>query len=97
MSQPPRAHLFAVRPPLGIQAQAHSVFLWGDARVHGVTLHTAARVPAYRPRGRPLARDLLPVVEAGLRLRRAEGRWSIEVVRPTPSGDLVRGVPDHTG
>jgi hypothetical protein len=44
--QPPWAHLFPVRPPLTIPAQARSVFLWGDARVHSVALHTAARVLA---------------------------------------------------
>jgi hypothetical protein len=44
--QPPWAHLFPVRPPLAIPPQAGSVFLWGDARVHGVALHTAARMLA---------------------------------------------------
>jgi hypothetical protein len=96
MSQPPWPHLFPVRPPLGIPAQARSVFLWGDVRVHSLTLHTAARVPAYCPPGRPFAHDLLRVVEVGLRLQRAEGCWSIEVVKPKSSGDLV-GVCLTTG
>jgi hypothetical protein len=44
--QPPWAHLFPVRPPLAIPTQAGSVFLWGDVRVHGLALHTAARMLA---------------------------------------------------
>jgi hypothetical protein len=42
--QPPWAYLLPVRPPLALPPQARSVFLWGDARVHGIALHTAARV-----------------------------------------------------
>jgi hypothetical protein len=37
----------AVLPPLAIPPQARSVFLWGDARVHAVALHTAARMLAH--------------------------------------------------
>jgi hypothetical protein len=44
--QPPWARLLPVRPLLAIPNQARSVFLWGDVRVHGVALHTAARVLA---------------------------------------------------
>jgi hypothetical protein len=62
----------------------------------GPRLLVAQTVPACRPPGRPSDRDLLRGVEAGLRLRPGEGRWSIEVVKPMPPGDLVRGVPDHT-
>jgi hypothetical protein len=206
-------HLFPVRPPLAVPTQARSVFLWGDAQVHGVALHTAARVlahglhvaiidadrvfqlhplvamaracrvppevflrrahlvraftcwqfttlccerlaalfathpiglvilldplthffdeavtrkeatllfrrvldtlaqipsqgprflvaqtvPAYRPPGRPFARDLLKVVDVGLRLQSGEGRWAIEVVKPTPPGNLVRDASDPRG
>jgi hypothetical protein len=211
--QPPWAHLYPVRPPLAIPPQAGSVFLWGDARVYGVALHTAARVlahgaqvaiidadmvfqlrplvamakacrvppevflrrthivraftcwqfttlccerldpllathpigmvilldplthffdeavtrkeatllfrrvldtlaqmpsagprvlvaqtvPSYRPPGRPFARDLLRVVDVGLRLQAGECRWAVEVVKPKPPGDLAQGVPDRTG
>jgi hypothetical protein len=207
--QPPWAHLLPVRPPLAIPTQARSVFLWGDARVHGVALHTAARmlatgaqvaiidadmafqlrplvamakacrvppelflrrahlvraftcwqfttlfcerldpllathpiglvilldplthffdeavtrkeatllfrrvldtlaqmpsagprllvaqtVPAYRPPGRRFARDLLRVVDVGLRLLPGEGRWSLEVVKPKPPS-TTGSVPD---
>jgi hypothetical protein len=210
--QPPWARLLPVRPALALPPQARAVFLWGDARVHTVALHTAARmlarglqvaiidaamafqlrpfvamakacrvppevflrrvhivrtftcwqfttlfcerlhpllathpiglvlllnplthffdeavtrkearllfqrvlqtlakiapegprflmaqtVPAYRPPGRRFAGDLLRAVEVGLRLLPGEGRWSIEVVKPKPPGDLAQGVPDRT-
>jgi hypothetical protein len=212
-SQPPWAHVLPVRPVLALPPRARSVFLWGDGRVQGVALHTAARVlatgaqvaiidadtafqlrplvamakacripseaflrrahivraftcwqfttlfcerlapllashpiglvilldplthffdedvtrkeatllfrrvldaltqmpsagprllmaqtvPAYRPPGRRFARDLLRVVDAGLRLVPGEGRWSIEVVKPKPPRDPPPGVPDHGG
>ena len=53
-------------------------------------------VPAYRPPGRRFARDLLRVVEVGLRLVPGEGRWGVEVVKPEPPGELAQGVPDST-
>jgi hypothetical protein len=206
--QPPWAHLLPVRSQLAIPTRARSVFLWGDARVHGVALHTAARmlahglhvaiidadmalqlrpvvamakacrvppevflrrthlvraftcwqfttlfcerlapllamhpielvillnplthffdedvtrkestllfqrvlhtltqiapdgprllvaqtVPTYRPPGRRFARDLLRVVDVGLRLQPGEGRWSLEVVKPKPP-PLTASVP----
>jgi hypothetical protein len=57
----------------------------------------AQTVPAYRPPGRPFARDLLRAVEVGLRLVPEEGRWAIEVVKPKPPGDPAQGVPDRPG
>jgi hypothetical protein len=45
--QPPWDHLFPVRPQPAIPAQARSVFLWGDARVHTLALHMAARMLAH--------------------------------------------------
>jgi hypothetical protein len=46
--EPRRAHLFPVCAPLAIPAQARSAFLWGDVRVHGVTL---SPLPACSPTG----------------------------------------------
>jgi hypothetical protein len=63
----------------------------------GPRLFVAQTVPAYRPPGRRFARDLLRVVDVGLRLVPGEGRWSIDVVKPKPPGDPARGVPDHIG
>jgi hypothetical protein len=53
-------------------------------------------VPAYRPPGRRFARDLLRVVELGLRLVPGEGRWSVEVVKPKPP-PAPGNVPDYAG
>jgi hypothetical protein len=63
----------------------------------GPRLLVAQTVPAYRPPGRRFAGDLLRVADVGLRLQPGEGRWSIEVVKPKPPGDLAPGVPDRTG
>jgi hypothetical protein len=57
----------------------------------GPRLLVAQTVPAYRLPGRRFARDLLRVVEVGLRLVPGEGRWSIEVVKPKPLGDVAQG------
>jgi hypothetical protein len=54
----------------------------------------AQTVPAYRPPGRRFAGDLLRVADVGLRLLPGEGRWSIEVVKPTPS-PRTGSVPDE--
>jgi hypothetical protein len=35
--------MLALRPVPAIPAQTRSVFLWGDAQVHGIALRTAAR------------------------------------------------------
>jgi hypothetical protein len=204
--QPPWAHLLPMRPAPTLPPQARSVFLWGDARVHTLALHTAARVlahdayvaiihadialqirplvamakacrvppdsflrrahlvraftcwqfttlfcerlapvlatypiglvilldplthffdedvtrkeatllfrrvldalanrppdgprfliaqtvPAYRPPNRPFARDLLRVVDVGLRLLSEGRRWSVEVVKPKPPPSRAR-------
>jgi hypothetical protein len=40
---PPWPDLLPIRPMPVIPAQGHSLFLWGDSRVHGVALRTAAR------------------------------------------------------
>jgi hypothetical protein len=53
----------------------------------------AQTVPAYRPPGRRFARDLLRVVDVGLRLLPGEGRWAVEVVKPKPP-PLTGSVPD---
>jgi hypothetical protein len=41
-------------------------------------------VPAHQTPRRLFARDLLRVVDMGLRLLPGEGRWSVEVVKPRP-------------
>jgi hypothetical protein len=50
----------------------------------GPRLLVAQTVPAYRPPGRRFAGDLLRIADVGLRLVPGEGRWAIEVVKPTP-------------
>jgi hypothetical protein len=45
--QLPWARLLPVRPALALPLEARSVFLWGDHRVHAMTLHTAAHVLAH--------------------------------------------------
>jgi hypothetical protein len=40
---PPWPAILALRPMPPIPPQGHSLFLWGDRRVHGVALRTAAR------------------------------------------------------
>jgi hypothetical protein len=54
----------------------------------------AQTVPAYRPPNRPFARDLLRVLDVGLRLLSGERRWSVQVVKPKPSPPTA-SVPDH--
>jgi hypothetical protein len=58
---PPWPDLLPLRPRLAIPAQAHALFLWGDHRVHGVALRTAARTLVH---GRQVA-----VVDAGMAFR----------------------------
>jgi hypothetical protein len=43
---PPWPDLLPLRQRLGIPAEGHALFLWGDRRVHGVALRTAARALA---------------------------------------------------
>jgi hypothetical protein len=43
---PPWPNLLAVRARPAIPPQARSLFLWGDGRIHGVALRTAARTVA---------------------------------------------------
>jgi hypothetical protein len=59
---------------------------------HGPRLLIAQTVPAHHTPRRIFARDLLRVMEVGLRLRPGEGRWSVEVVKPRPP---TRPPPDH--
>jgi hypothetical protein len=63
----------------------------------GPRLLVTQTVPAYRPPGRRFARDLLRVIEVGLRLVPGEGRWAIEVVKPAPPVDPAQGFPDRPG
>jgi hypothetical protein len=58
----------------------------------GPRLLMAQPVPAYHTPRRVFARDLLRVVDVGLRLMPGEGRWSVEVVKPRPSIPIL---PDH--
>jgi hypothetical protein len=58
----------------------------------GPRLLLAQTVPSHQTPRRVLARDLLRVVDVGLRLLPAEGRWSVDVVKPRPSTSIS---PDH--
>jgi hypothetical protein len=44
----------------------------------------AQTAPTHCPPGRRFARDLLRVVDVGMRLLPGEGRWSVDVVKPKP-------------
>jgi hypothetical protein len=52
-------------------------------------------VPAVRTR-RAFARDLLRVVEVGVRVTPGAARWSVEVVKPKPPRPSVEGSPAQT-
>lgn len=59
----------------------------------GPRLLIAQTVPASQTPRRVFARDLLHVVDVGLRLMPGEGRWSVEVVKPRPSASLPSDPP----
>jgi hypothetical protein len=58
----------------------------------GPRLLIAQTVPAVHTPRRVFARDLLRVVDVGLRLTPGTGPWSVEVVKPRPP---TATLPDH--
>ena len=66
-----------------------------DVRPAAPKILVAQTVPGYHTPRRVFARDLLRVVDVGLRLLPAEGRWSVEVIKPRPSRPPAQTFPDH--
>jgi hypothetical protein len=64
---------------------------------NGPRLLIAQTVPPYATPRRVFARDLLRLVDVGLRMTPGAGRWSVEVVKPRPAVPPARGGDDHTG
>jgi hypothetical protein len=59
---------------------------------NGPRLLLAQTVPAHHTPRRVFARDLLRIVDVGLRMTPGTGPWSVEVVKPRPTTHLP---PDH--
>jgi hypothetical protein len=60
----------------------------------GPRVLVAQTVPAYPTRRRLFARDVLRVVDVGLRLLPGKGRWAVEVVKPRPPRPSTEDRPE---